>query len=407
MQKVVLAASLLFFISSAWSQEENSWDKKASFDGLKREKAVAFSIGEFGYVGCGVDTAEITHNDLWQYDPTLDTWTQKASMPAAERRDAVGFAVDGKGYIGTGFTLDDGSLGEKLNDFWEYDPLGNSWASIADYPGGGDTGIYQATSFVALEKGYVVCGKIGSDAYIFELWEYNPATDFWTERTPFPGGDRYQLISFVIENKAYVGMGTDHDVYRKDMYEYDPATNTWEEKGDFPGTERARASSFSIGNKGFVVFGSDGGLKDELWEYNYYTEAWTLRASFPGGGRNNAIAFSIGDKGYAGLGKEISGKKQTVYEYTPLGPLSITEDAAIEFDLFPNPMGQEATIILPEKLIQGEYWIINMQGQIVQKDQFNTSQFTIERNGLAGGYYQLALFDQHQQFVGTKKIALR
>ncbi|NOQ72650.1 MAG: T9SS type A sorting domain-containing protein [Crocinitomix sp.] len=407
MQKAVLALSLLFFLSSGWSQTENSWDKKASFDGLKREKAVAFSIGEFGYVGCGVDTAEITHNDLWLYDPALDTWTQKASMPAVERRDAVGFAVNGKGYIGTGFTLDDGALGEKLNDFWEYDPLSNSWSSIADYPGGDETGIYQATAFVALEKGYVACGKIGSDAYIFELWEYNPATDLWTERTPFPGGDRYQLISFVIEDKAYVGMGTDHDVYRKDMYEYDPATNTWEEKGDFPGTERARASTFSIGNKGFVVFGSDGGLKDELWEYNYYTEAWTLRAAFPGGGRYNAIAFSIGDKGYAGLGKEISGKKQTIYEYTPLGPLSITESTAIEFDLFPNPITEQATVMLPEKLNKGEYWIVNLQGQLVQKNKFNASQFTIERNGLVNGFYQLALFDQHQQFVGTKKIALR
>jgi N-acetylneuraminic acid mutarotase len=407
MYKVVLAISLLFFVSWGWSQAENSWDKKATFDGLKRTKAVAFSIGEFGYVGCGVDTAEITHNDLWQFDPVLNTWTQMASMPAVERRDAVGFAIGTKGYIGTGFTLDDSDLGEKLNDFWEYDPSDNSWSAIANYPGGGGDGISQSTAFVALEKAYVACGKIGPDDYIFELWEYNPITGNWTERTPFPGGDRYQLISFVIENKAYVGMGTDHDVYRKDMYEYDPTSNTWETKDDFQGTERARASGFSIGNKGFVVFGTDGGLKDELWEYNYYTEAWTLRAPFPGGGRANGVVFTIGDKGYAGLGKETSGKKQTVYEYTPLGPLSITETTAIEFDLFPNPMVQEATIILPTKLNQGEIWVMNLQGQVIQKKTFNTSQFTINRNGLVSGFYQIALFDQHQQFVGTKKIALR
>ena len=407
MYKVVITATLILFLISGWSQDENIRDKKASFDGLKREKAVAFSIGEFGYVGCGVDTAEITHNDLWQYDPLSDIWTQKASMPASERRNAVGFAVGSKGYIGTGFTLDDGDLGEKLKDFWEYDPLGNSWSSIADYPGGGDTGIYQATSFAALDKGYVACGKIGSNAYINEVWEYNPETDEWTERTPFPGGDRYQLISFVVEDKAYVGMGTDQDVYRKDIHEYDPATNTWETKDDFPGTERARASSFSIGIKGFVVFGSDGGLKDELWDYNYYTEAWTLRAPFPGGGRNNAIAFSIGDKGYAGLGKEISGKKQSFYEYAPLGPLSLSDETSMEFDVFPNPVKDQATVRLPEKLNQGEYWVISMQGQVVKKDFFNNSQFTISRDGLVNGLYQLALFNKNEQFVGTKKIALR
>ena len=64
-------------------------------------------------------------------------------------------------------------------------------------------------------------------------------------------------------------------------------------------------------------------------------------------------------------------------------------------------------IFLPKKLNQGEYWILNLQGQIVQQESFNTSQFNIDRNGLASGYYQLALFDQHQQFVGTKKFALR
>lgn len=407
MHKVLLSVALLLFLFTGWSQAENSWDKKASFDGLKREKAVAFSIGDFGYVGCGVDTADITHNDLWQYDPSLDSWTQKASIPAIERRNAVAFAIGDKGYIGTGFTLDDSDLGEKLKDFWEYDAMGNSWSAIADYPGGGDTGVYQASAFVALDKGYVVCGKNGSNAYLNELWEYNPGTDLWTERTPFPGGLRYQLISFAIEDRAYVGMGTDNDVYRKDIYEYNPAANTWEAKEDFPGTERARASSFSIGNKGFVVFGSDGGLKDELWEYNYYTEAWTLRASFPGGGRHNAIAFSIRNKGYAGIGKEISGKKRTIYEYTPLGPLSIDEQNTMEFAVFPNPIFDQATIRLPEKLNKGHYWIINMQGQVMKKAVFNTGQFTISRDNLVNGFYQLALFDHNEQFVGTKKIALR
>jgi len=64
---------VLPFIGS--TQTENYWTKKSDFAGLKRERAVAFSIGDYGYVGTGVDTAEIVHNDLWKYDPTLDTWT--------------------------------------------------------------------------------------------------------------------------------------------------------------------------------------------------------------------------------------------------------------------------------------------------------------------------------------------
>lgn len=206
-QKLILLSLAISFTGLLFAQGENTWTRKSNFGGLKREKAIAFSIEAYGYVGCGVDTAELVHNDLWQYDPSLDTWTQKATMPGSERRDAVAFAAAGKGYVGTGFSHDDGDLGIKLKDFWRYNPADNTWEGIADYPGGGDTGIYQATSFAVNNRGYVACGKIGSNAYIAELWQYNPETESWTERTPFPGGERYQLSSFVIQNKAFVGLG--------------------------------------------------------------------------------------------------------------------------------------------------------------------------------------------------------
>jgi len=38
-----------------------SWTKKNNFLAGKRERAVAFSIGDFGYVATGVDTAEVVH----------------------------------------------------------------------------------------------------------------------------------------------------------------------------------------------------------------------------------------------------------------------------------------------------------------------------------------------------------
>lgn len=406
MQKYLTIVSVLLCASLGWSQVENSWEKKASFGGMKREKAIAFTIDNLGYVGTGVDTAEMTHNDLWSYDPELDTWTQLASMPAPERRNAIAFAIDGKGYVGTGLTADDGDFGVKLKDFWEYNPLDNSWDAKADYPGGGDTGLYYGTAFAIAGQGYLACGKIGPDAYIPEMWSYNPVSDAWTPKTPFPGGDRYQLISFVIQNRAYVGMGTDHDVFRKDIYEYNSTTNTWEDATHFPGTERAKASAFSIGNKGFVIFGTDGGLKDELWEYNYFSETWIPRSDFPGGGRNHCVAFSIGATGYAGMGKGVSGKKQSFYAYTPTGPLSIDEQTLVEFKVYPNPIRDNSQVILPEKLNEGSYFIQNMGGKIVAKNSFNQSQFMLSKGQLATGYYQLVILDNNNYPVGVKKIAV-
>jgi N-acetylneuraminic acid mutarotase len=83
----------------------NTWTKKTDFTAGKRERAVAFSIGDFGYVSTGIDTAEALLKDLWQYDPNSDTWTQKADLPGSARRDAVAFSVNGKGYVGTGIDL--------------------------------------------------------------------------------------------------------------------------------------------------------------------------------------------------------------------------------------------------------------------------------------------------------------
>lgn len=403
MNKLYLLFCFTLPLFASYGQTGNTWNKKASFGGLKREKAVAFSIDSYGYVCSGIDTAENVHNDLWQYDPELDTWTQLASLPGVARKNAISFTINGKGYVGTGFDNDTAAIGNKLKDFWEYNPLDNTWLEKAHYPGGGDTGIYQATAFSVLGKGYVSCGKIGPDAYISETWEYDPSSDAWIERTPFPGGDRYQLTSFVLEGKAFVGLGTDHDVFRKDIWQYDPTTNTWENKPDFPGSERSKSSSFSIGTKAFVVFGSDGGLKDELWEYSYYSQSWAIKAPFPGGGRKSAIAFSIGDKGYAGIGKEFDGKKQSFYQYTPSGPLS-TAEITNKFELYPNPITSVAQINLPQSITEGNLLIVSMDGKIVKQQAFYSNSFTFNRSDLKNGTYQMILFDHNQNTMGFKSI---
>ena len=195
MKHYIYTLLILSICSLANAQTSNTWTKKSDFSGLKRSRAVAFSINDIGYVGTGVDTAEIVHNDFWQYDPTLDTWAQVADLPASVRRNAVGFAINNKGYVGTGMDMAEASMSGSttLNDFWEYDPALNAWTQKANYPGGFGFGVYFATAFVSGSKGYVCCGKLGPNDYINQLWEYKPAIDQWAQLPGFPGGVRYQL----------------------------------------------------------------------------------------------------------------------------------------------------------------------------------------------------------------------
>ena len=89
-KKTLFLFSVFCFSKSSFSAP-NDWRKLNAFGGAKKERAVSFVIGNFGYVGTGVDTAEHVTKDFWQYNPGTDTWTQKASVPGKGRRDALQF----------------------------------------------------------------------------------------------------------------------------------------------------------------------------------------------------------------------------------------------------------------------------------------------------------------------------
>ncbi len=322
----------------AFGQTANFWTKKNDFTGLKRERAVAFVVGDHAYVGTGVDTAETVLKDFWKYDQITDSWSQVADLPGSQRRNAVAFSIGNYGYVGSGINSDSSTEpgSAKLNDFYRYDPLTNSWSGIANWPGGGGAGVYFATAFSIDSKGYLCGGKFGPNSYSNQLWEYKPSIDQWTQLGSFPGGVRYQLSSFSIGTKGYVGMGTDQDLYNNDFYAFDAATNQWSVVSSLPASERAASTCFTIGNRGFVCMGTNGGMLGDLWEYNPDTDDWSVRAPYGGSERKGAVAFSLNGKGYVGTGKGYSGKKQSFWEYIPYEVLG-TNDLSEQISVYPNP----------------------------------------------------------------------
>jgi N-acetylneuraminic acid mutarotase len=399
---------LLLLISplSLLAQSENSWTKKNDFGGLKRERAVAFTIGDYGYVGTGVDTAEIVMNDFWRYDPLSDSWTQQANVPGSARRDAVGFAIGGKGYIGTGIDNDESFSGVKLKDFWEYEPLFNAWVQIADFPGSGAFGIYFATGFSVDSKGYVCGGKVGPNTYSNQLWEYKPSINQWTQRANFPGGVRYQLSSFAVGYYAYVGLGANQDIFKKDFWKYNPGTNQWTQISDLPASERGAACTFSIGSRGFVCMGTDGGLLDDLWEYDPDSDHWTVRAPYGGSERKNAVAFVIYGKAYVGTGKGYSGKKAGMEEYTPMDIVGLNELSQIEFSVYPNPSSSTFSISTKYPEIKS-FDLYTSDGRLVKEIPTNHSKTVhIHHDELLPGIYFLQAKDALGTLLKTEQIIL-
>lgn len=386
-----------------WSAAQyNTWTKLNDVGMGKRERATAFSIGSLGYLCGGLDTAEVIHKDLWAYDPQTDAWTQKADLPGSARRDAISFVVNNFAFVGSGMDSISGPTGNTLKDFWRYNPTSNSWTAIADFPGAGGEGVYFATGFAVGGKGYLCGGKTGPNLYSSQLWEYKPGNNQWIQRASFPGGVRYQMSSFVVDAKAYVGMGTDQNIFKKDMYCYDPGANTWQTIAPFPGYERGAASTFTLEGRGFVCLGNNGGLLSDLIEYNPQTDTWTLRAAFGGSERKSAVSFVIDNKAYVGTGKGYSGKKDSWYVYAPSNYAALEAfEAALQ--IYPNPVCTDLTINGLTSFVE-DVKIYNAIGvEVLQLDAISANGSAFDLSMLPAGCYILYFGLADGQTL-TKKI---
>jgi N-acetylneuraminic acid mutarotase len=392
----------LVFLPFWAAAQYNTWTKLNDVGMGKRERATAFSIGGLGYLCGGLDTAEVIHKDLWAYDPQTDAWTQKADLPGSGRRDAISFVVNNFAFVGSGMDSISGPTGNTLKDFWRYNPTSNSWTAIADFPGAGGEGVYFATGFAVGGKGYLCGGKTGPNLYSSQLWEYKPGNNQWIQRASFPGGVRYQMSSFVVGSKAYVGMGTDQNIFKKDMYCYDPGANTWQTIAPFPGYERGAASTFTLEGRGFVCLGNNGGLLSDLIEYNPQTDTWTLRAAFGGSERKSAVSFVIDNKAYVGTGKGYSGKKDSWYVYAPSNYAALEElEAALS--IYPNPVRTDLTIKGLTSFVE-DVKIYNAIGvEVLQLEAISANGSAIDLSILPAGSYILYFGLADGQTL-TKKI---
>ncbi|RYY40483.1 MAG: T9SS type A sorting domain-containing protein [Chitinophagaceae bacterium] len=188
----------------------------------------------------------------------------------------------------------------------------NDWDANIDLPGSARS---NAVSFVIDNKAYVGTGKNGT-TYLSDFWQFNQATNTWTQIASFGGGVRADAIGMAIGTKGYVGTGTDGTSNKSDFWEYDPYTNVWRTRASFGGGLRSGAAAFSFSDFGFVGTGVNGGTYySDLWRYNPRTDSWTSKAAFPGPARSGATGVAISSRGYFAMGSNGSTLYNTLYEY--------------------------------------------------------------------------------------------
>ena len=259
----------------------NRWCRALNFLGGNRQEGVAFSINNKGYFGTGTDVKknDIKYNDFWEYDPIENTWSQKADFGGVARVNAVGFAINNKGYIGNGRGSITG-LGY-IADFWEYDPTSNTWTKKADY----NIACTNCFAFTIGNKAYVGGGTYidaaaTSTKDFFEFDPLNGSLGTFTKKADLLIA-RSSSVGFSIANKGYFGLGSFQSIIDTKFMEYDPTDSTYgndingNPKGKwiyivpFSGAPRNGAVAFNINNKGYICSGLNGTtFYSDMWEFD-------------------------------------------------------------------------------------------------------------------------------------------
>jgi N-acetylneuraminic acid mutarotase len=243
------------YLTDFWKYDpvKNAWSQVADFPGAARAHNVSIGNGSKGFVGLGYD-GDNDLSDFWEYDAGSDSWKQIDDFGGGERRYATAFAIDKNIYVGTGTQEDDKLF---TNDFWKFD--GNNWSKINSLSGE-KRRLANAGSLNG--KGYVFSGLHNS--IIQDFWSYDPSTDVWTKLDDLNDEDtgnteiaRCNASTFSVDDKLYV-VGGNSSAAVSTIFEWDPTTEIWTQKTSIEATKREGAGSFILAGNAYIVGGRSG-----------------------------------------------------------------------------------------------------------------------------------------------------
>jgi len=212
-----------------------------------------------------------------------------------------------------------------------------NWVRKSSFNGVGRSG---AVSFVIGDKAYVGLGYDGDD-YLQDFWSYDAENNNWSKVDSFPGDGRTGAVAFAIDNKGYVATGYDGDNELSDVWEYDSTTDSWTELEPFAGTARYLAVAYALDGNGYIGSGYDGTYLKDFWEFSPETGTWTEVISLKGEKRRAAIAFVIDDYAYVGTGTN-NGLYETDFWQMETSELDWTELTDLDDDDDYNIVRQSA-----------------------------------------------------------------
>lgn len=169
-----------------------------------------------------------------------------------------------------------------------------------------------AVSFVIDEKAYIGLGRKASRRpALNDFWEFNSSTNVWIQKMDFPGKARVNAIAEVVNGNAYVGLGYDSQfgayelggAQLKDFWSYNPLTDSWTEKASLPSEYTTACVSFVVGTDIYIGLGFNGwGFKNEMWKYDTKADSWVQLLDSKLDSRTGAVVCYNRDQIFIGTG---------------------------------------------------------------------------------------------------------
>jgi hypothetical protein len=213
-------------------------------------------------------------------------WQAAANMPT-DLYGAAGASNGTYAYFAGGYSF---SSGTTLNTLFRYDPVANTWATMAPELQGGIEAL--AVYYPTTNKIYVFGGEDAVSGTNYNLTQiYDIATNTWTTGATMPDVRSFLAGGYNSANgKIYLVSGYNTgtvDSAQPDTWEYDPVANTFTTKTPFPHPAGGMGSGV-IGGHLYVAGGRDASntVINLTWDYNIAANTWTPKANEPGSNNN-------------------------------------------------------------------------------------------------------------------------
>ena len=374
----------IFFLCMCFQVQAQDWVQVTSLPNAFNEThhSFAFSFDDMGYIVAGNSDSGV-RDDFYQYNPVTDSWTELTPFPGEARGFAIGDTWDGKAYFGFG---NDGT--SRLNDLWVFDPSNMSWTELASCPCAERT----HPAMIA-HNGKVFVG-LGSSASgnMNDWWEYDIALNTWSQKDDLPSLPRHHPYQFGIDDHVYTGFGHGNSIFN-DWFRYDIVGKTWTQVATLPAEGRVAGTQFSYGGLGYVLSGdgdNHGSMNTgEFWAYEPLTDTWDELPPHPEGSRWAPASFIIDGEVYIINGTSFSEYVTEIYKFDLNPVLSTHELTNLSISIYPNPAIDIIKIDVPGNL-KYDANLYDFNGRVIIS---TTNKSVIEIQTLPLGFYFIEIKD--------------